>query len=146
MLIQFFQEHGRRLLRYAGVSVVGVICGQSLLLLFYRGVGLGAAQANVLAVTIATVPSYLLNRAWVWGKSGTHSVRAEIVPFWGMAFLGLALSTVLVHFAEQASGSWVLVNGANLAAFGSLWIAKYLLLDRVLFAATEPVGSMEPVA
>ena len=83
---------------------------------------------------IGTVPSYLLNRAWVWGKSGTHSVRAEIVPFWGMAVLGLILSTALVAIVHRHSDSWVWINAANLAAFGSLWVAKYMVLHRVLFA------------
>ena len=84
-------------------------------------------------MTLATIPSYLLNRAWVWGKSGSHSMTAEVLPFWGMAFLGLVLSTVLVHYAEQQWDSWVLVNLANLSAFGVLWVAKFFVLDRVLF-------------
>lgn len=144
MLSKLIEQHGRRLLRYAGVSVIGVICGQTLLFLFYESAGLGATSANVLAVMIATVPSYLLNRAWVWGKSGGHSVRAEIVPFWGMALLGLVLSTVLVSVVHRFSDAWVMINAANLAAFGSLWLAKYVILDRVLFA-DESIGRVKSV-
>ncbi len=145
MLSKLIEQHGRRLLRYAGVSVIGVICGQTLLFMFYEALGLGATSANVLAVMIATIPSYLLNRAWVWGKSGGHSVRAEIVPFWGMALLGLVLSTVLVSIVHRFSDAWVMINAANLAAFGSLWLAKYVILDRVLFG-DESVGRVESVA
>jgi len=142
MLTNLIRQHGRRLLRYAGVSVVGVLCGQTLLVMFYGGFGLGATSANVVAVMIGTIPSYYLNRAWVWGKSGAHSVRAEIVPFWGMALLGLVLSTVLVAIVHQWSDAWIWINLANLSAFGSLWIAKYVLLDRVLFA-NEPMALAE---
>lgn len=130
----FFRDHGAKLLRYAGVSVIGVICGQTLLFLFNEPLGLSGVMSNVLAVSIATVPSYLLNRAWVWGKTGSHSVSGEMLPFWGMAFLGLLLSTVLVHFAEQTTDHWIWANIANLAAFGVLWVAKFFVLDRVLFA------------
>lgn len=145
MLTELIEQHGRRLMRYAGVSVIGVIVGQTLLFMFYEAIGLGATSANVLAVMIGTVPSYLLNRAWVWGKSGSHSVRAEIVPFWGMAVLGLVLSTVLVAVVSRYTDAWLMINAANLSAFGSLWLAKYVILDRVLFA-DEAAGRVESVA
>jgi putative flippase GtrA len=145
MLTKLIEQHGRRLMRYAGVSVIGVIVGQTLLFMFYEAVGLGATSANVLAVMIGTVPSYLLNRAWVWGKSGSHSVRAEIVPFWGMAVLGLILSTALVAVVSRYTDAWLMINAANLSAFGSLWLAKYVILDRVLFA-DETAGRVESVA
>ena len=134
MVRQILNEHGARLIRYAGVSVVGVLAGQTLLFVFYQVFEWKALVANSLAVMLATIPSYLLNRAWVWKKAGAHSFGAEILPFWGMAFLGLVLSNVLVHLVEQRWGSWVLINLANLAAFGLLWIVKYMVLDRVLFA------------
>lgn len=144
MVRRIIRDHGRKLLRYAGVSCVGVLAGQTLLFVLFDVVGLKAVLANTIAVAVATVPSYVLNRAWVWGKSGGHSVSAEILPFWGMAFLGLVLSNVLVHYAEKQTDWWVVINGANLAAFGVLWIAKYVLLDRVLFAA-EPTATLEHV-
>ena len=145
MLTNLIERHGRRLLRYAGVSVIGVVVGQTLLFMFYEAMGLGATSANVLAVMFGTIPSYLLNRAWVWGKTGGHSVRAEIVPFWAMAVLGLVLSTALVAIVHRYSDAWIMINAANLAAFGSLWLGKYVVLDRVLFA-DEAVGHVESVA
>ncbi len=133
MVRRIIAAHGRKLIRYAGVSCVGVTAGQTLLFLFYEIADLRAVVANTLAVVLATIPSYVLNRAWVWGKSGSHGLTTEILPFWGMALLGLALSNLFVHLVEQRWESWVLINGASLVAFGSLWIAKYVLLDRVLF-------------
>lgn len=135
MVRRILQEHGQRLLRYAGVSCVGVASGQTLLFVFYAVLDWNAVTANTVAVAISTIPSYVLNRAWVWAKTGNHRVTTEILPFWGMAFLGLILSNVLVHLVETRSDSWIFINGANLAAFGSLWVAKYVLLDRVLFRA-----------
>lgn len=145
MLTKLIERHGRRLMRYAGVSVIGVAVGQTLLLLFYEAIGLGATSANVVAVMIGTIPGYLLNRAWVWGRSGGHSIRAEIVPFWAMAVLGLVLSTALVAVVERYSDAWIMINAANLTAFGSLWLGKYVVLDRVLFA-DETVAHVESTA
>lgn len=137
MVRRILDEHGAKLLRYAGVSVIGVTAGQALLFLFYEIAGLRALVANTLAVTIATIPSYLLNRAWVWKKNGAHSIATEILPFWGMAFLGLVLSNVLVTLVEQRWDHWILINLANLTAFGVLWVVKYVVLDRVLFREVE---------
>lgn len=137
MVRQILDQHGAKLIRYAGVSVIGVTTGQSLLFVFYEVFGWRALVANSLAVAIGTIPSYVLNRAWVWKKRSSHSFRAEILPFWGMAFLGLVLSNVLVAIVERRWDSWVLINLANLAAFGVLWIAKYMVLDRVLFRIEE---------
>ncbi len=136
-ILTFLRSNYEKLLRYAGVSVIAVICGQTPLYVFNEPLDRSAVTANILAVTLATIPSYLLNRTWVWGKTGSHSVTAELLPFWGMAFLGLVLSTLLVHLVEQQSDAWVLANLANLFAFGVLWIAKFFVLDRVLFVDTR---------
>jgi hypothetical protein len=50
-----------------------------------------------------------------------------------MALLGLAFSTLLVHLAAQWSEAPLVVNAANLIAFGSLWVFKYLIFDAILF-------------
>lgn len=147
MVRQILDKHGQRLIRYAGVSVVGVTAGQTLLFVFYEVFGWKAVVANTAAVMLSTIPSYLLNRTWVWKKAGSHSISAEILLFWGMALLGLILSNVLVAIVEKRWDSWLLINVANLAAFGMLWVAKYILLDRVLFRVetdVEPVGVESP--
>ncbi len=140
MVRRILNEHGAKILRYAGVSCVGVTTGQLLLYFFFATLGWRAVVANTLAVAIATIPNYLLNRAWVWGKSGGHRLGAEILPFWSMAFVGLLLSNVLVRLAEQRWDSWVAINLANLVGFGMIWVVKYVVLDRVLFGAQAAPG------
>lgn len=127
------ETHTARFIRYASVSVVGVVLGQSLLSLFIHGFGWGAGTANVTAVTLATIPAYLLNRAWVWGHSGSHRLATEVLPFWGMAFLGLVLSTIAAGWADRNLDAKIWVNVANLSAFGVLWVAKYFIIDTYLF-------------
>ncbi|MEM8904010.1 MAG: class I SAM-dependent methyltransferase [Actinomycetota bacterium] len=92
-----------RLLRYAGVSAVTVVFTQAVLFSAY-GVGITGALANVIAVTLGAVPNYLLNRAWVWERSGSHDVWREIVPFWTYALLGLVVSTIVVAWADARWG------------------------------------------
>jgi putative flippase GtrA len=125
---------GAKLVRYAAASVVGVVVGQSCLYLFYAVLDWPVVAANVAAVAISSVPAYLINRAWVWQKRDAHDLRREIVPFWGMAFLGLLLSSLLVYIVDRRTDWAPAIGAANLSGFGVLWVAKFMVLDRVLFA------------
>ena len=127
-----------KLLRYSGVSVISTAVGLSVLGVLVGVVGVPAAWANVIATGIGTVPSFELNRRWVWGKSGQRSMAAEVIPFSVMSFAGLALSTAAVH--SVASWGVVAVEVANLSAFGSLWVLQFFVLDRVLFRTREMAG------
>jgi putative flippase GtrA len=122
-----------RLAGFAAVSVVAVPFAQLALWVCYGLIGMAAVPANVVAVAVGAIPSYWLNRRWVWQKSGGHSVSREILPFWSYTFLGLALSTVFVAIADRIWGTGLAVALANMAGFGVLWIGKFILLERVLF-------------
>jgi putative flippase GtrA len=132
----------RRLVRYGAVSVVS----SSVTFVVLGGLvatrTLAPGWANVVATAAGTFPSFELNRRWVWGRTGRRSILAEVGPFCAMTFAGLALSTTAVAFAgafAQTSGlsggmRTLLIESANLAAWGSLWLAQFFVLDRLLFA------------
>lgn len=134
----------RKLARYSAASLVGVTVGQSSLFLFYQGLDLAAALANFLAVAISSVPAYLINRYWVWQKTSRNDLRREIVPFWGMAFLGLVLSTIAVTVVDDRTDWAPAILAANLGGFGVLWVAKFLVLDKILFAPEQGPDPLEP--
>ena len=117
--------------------------------------GHGPVVANVIATFAGMVPSFELNRRWVWRARGRPSVRRQVVPFVVLSLTGLALSTAAVHVAAAMTADWsratatIAVVAANLGAFGLVWIAQFVILDRVLFrhrpappAVRKPVGSM----
>ena len=78
-----------KLFKYAGVSVISTIVSQVTLFMTF-GVWrvMSEVPANILANAVATVPSYYLNRKWVWGKSGRSHLWREVVPFWVLSFVG----------------------------------------------------------
>lgn len=125
--------------RYSLVSGISVVITQVLLIGFKGGLGWPGATANALAVCLAAGPSYVLNRYWTWSKRGRNRVWKEIVPFWSTALLGLAFSTWLVALADRRWGTVLAVSLANLLAFGLLWVGKFILLDRVLFASPSSI-------
>jgi len=130
------QDLGPKFVKYSAVSVISVIVSQVTLVACHEFFGWDAAWSNITAVSLSSIPAYLLNRAWVWGKSGKSHFLKEVVPFWSMALLGLALSTWLVVLAARYwPGSTAAVSGANLAGFGLLWFGKFAVLEEILFKA-----------
>jgi putative flippase GtrA len=131
----------RRLSRYAAVSAISTSVTLSLLGLLVYTSALSPGWANVVATAAGTVPSFELNRRWVWAKKTRRSWMKEVVPFCALSFSGLGLSTLAVKLAATwairvgwGAGAVALVSqAANLMTFGSLWIVQYFLLDRVLF-------------
>jgi putative flippase GtrA len=131
----------RQWFRYGTVSVVATVTGLTVLGVLVSVTTMPAGWANVIATAVGTVPSFELNRRWVWGKTGKRSLCGEVGPFWVLSFAGLALSTVMVslaaawaaHAGVDATTRTVLIEAASIAAFGSLWIAQFVILARVLF-------------
>jgi putative flippase GtrA/glycosyltransferase involved in cell wall biosynthesis len=133
----------RKLIRYATVSAISSAVSLTVLGVLVATGAVSPGWANVIAIAVGTVPSFELNRRWVWGKGGRRSLWAEIGPFCALSFAGLGLSTATVSLAAAwagraglgAAGRTLAAEAANVAAFGSLWIAQYMILDRVLFRA-----------
>ncbi len=140
-------------MRYAAVSAIS--SGTSLVVLtsLVAAGAMSAGWANVVATAVGTVPSFELNRRWVWRHTARRSLLGQIGPFCALSFGGLAVSTLAVHLTGEwavahglSNGARALVAGAtSIAAFGSLWIVQYVVLDRVLFAnrrrGTDPAAA-----
>jgi putative flippase GtrA len=59
-----------------------------------------AQLANVVACAVAAVPPFPLNKSWAWGRRG-RSPLWGVIPFWALAFLGLAFSSWAADLGEQ---------------------------------------------
>ena len=132
---------GQKMVRYTMVSVISVIVGQVVLFTTFGILKLWSARTcNIVACVAGGVPSYYLNRTWAWGKTGKSHLWREVVPFWTLAFIGLAFSTWAVDFTETKISAWdshlqkaLLINAASIGAFGVLWIGKFILFNKVMF-------------
>ena len=135
-LIGFVKTDPAKLARFAAVSVVTVPLGAALFWVFLDVVELQPVVANIVAVTLSSIPNYFLNRYWVWNKRGGSSIGREIAPFWAMAFLGLFLSVAFVAAADVFTDLSVVFLAANFMAFGAVWIFKFVVLEKYLFGNT----------
>ncbi len=140
-IVARFGRHVAQLLRYSAVSAISTTVSLSILGTLVATRAVTAGWANVIATAVATVPSFELNRRWVWARKGPRSIHREAVPYFALTFAGLGLSTLAVsvatgvasaHHAGTATRTGVALL-ANLAGFGTVWVAQYVILDRVLF-------------
>jgi putative flippase GtrA len=131
---------GKKLVRFVLVSIVSAIISFVLLAIIYGGLHLWSEVPSTLVATIlASIPNYYLNRRWVWGKSGRSRVWREWIPFWAITILGLVLALVAAALAHNFSNAHdlghvartIVLLASNLIAFGSRWILKFVILNRV---------------
>ncbi len=151
-----------QLLRYSAVSGISTVTSLTVLAVLVGLFGVDAVLANVLATAVGTVPSFELNRRWVWFDRSQRSVLRQVAPFCTLSFAGLVISTLTVRTVSARTidlgRGWhtLAVEAANVAAYGALWVVQFVLLDRVLFrhnpsprtgraAAAAPTG-LEPGA
>jgi putative flippase GtrA len=133
-----------KLIKYSAVSLISTAVSQVTLLLTFGVFKLmSEVPANLAANILATIPSYTLNRRWVWGKGGKSHLWREVVPFWVLSFIGLGASSLAVwgagvfsdhhHLSHPATS--VLVNAANLTAFAVLWVGKFIVYNKLFHMA-----------
>lgn len=141
-------DTGRKFIRYGVASVVNVVIGEAILALAFGWLHWSARSAAVLAAVLAAGPAYWLARRWVWGRSGRSHLVREVLPFWGLALAGLALTTWAAGVGEALGvdaglgrpGQTALVMAAVLAASAAFWVVRFVLLNRVLFADRPAAG------
>ncbi len=130
----------RRFLRYGSVSALSTATSLLVLGLLVLA-GWPAVVANLTATAVGTIPSFELNRRWVWGRRNERSFVHQVLPYCLLSLAGLALSTVAVHVAADATGGstrlvhTAAVELANLGSYGALWLIQFFLCDRLLFTA-----------
>jgi putative flippase GtrA len=144
-------REGLKVIRYTLVSVISAATSLVILTIVFGVLRLGnEVVCTLFANVMAGIPSYFLNRQWVWGKSGRSHLWREVVPFWVMSITGILFALYAASLAQsfanehhlQHLARTVLVLGANVAAFGILWLLKFLILNRLFVEiADAEVGS-----
>jgi putative flippase GtrA len=123
----------QKLVKYSAASAAGVLVGQATLIFCLEALEWPALAANMASITLGCIPNYTINRYWTWQQSGQNRLWGEVIPFWCMAAAGAALSMLAVAFADAQWGTTLAVAIANLAGFGVLWVAKFLVLDKLMW-------------
>ncbi len=130
------------MIKFTMVSVISALTSLLVLTIVYGALRLWSEVPSVLFANLtAGIPSYLLNRQWVWGKSGRSHLVKEILPFVVISVTGIGFALFTASLAHSYANSHhlhhlirtALVLATNIASFGILWVFKFLILNR-LFA------------
>ncbi len=132
-LERVLRRYGRKASRFLIVSAFNVVFGQSLLVLAHSGLGWSFAVSNGAAVAVSAAPAYVLTRYWVWELRSKNHLVKEVLPFWGLAFFGLIVSTVAARTANTFTDAQLVLNLVNLASFGLIWVFKFFIFDCFMF-------------
>ncbi len=149
MIPRRLDEARRKQIRYLVASAASLTVAQAVLVLTFGIAGWTAVTANVASFVVATAFAYVIQRRWTWRRTDRSSVWREVVPFWAIAGIGLAASTIAVRatasFAEEHVASRLVqtlaVMAASTATYGVLWVVKFLVLERYLFGRPTPTGT-----
>jgi len=141
-IIAWSKTHqGKKLIRFTSVSVISTLVSQGLIVIFYGLTKwMGVVEATVVANCLATIPAYNLNRRWTWGKSGRSHIVKEVMPFWIMSSMGIAVSFFGSLFARHIVNSHhlnhtlvgtLIVMAANFLSFSIFWVLKLIVFNRI---------------
>jgi putative flippase GtrA len=129
--------------RYSASSVVATVVSQIAFALCYW-LWSAAVVATLVAWLAGAVPNYLLSRRWAWGRKGQLLPYAMIVI--GSAVTAALVTTATDHLVQGIdSHAWktLLVTGSYFGTYGVLFILKFVLFDRLVFA--KPAAVADPV-
>ena len=139
-------HEGKKIFRYTMVSVISTTISLVVIAIVYGVLHIWSeVPSTVFGNFVATFPSYWLNRKWAWGKHGRSHFMKEVVPFWIMAFAGIAFSIVGASIARHLSVKYslshlettVLVLFANVMSFGIFWVLKLLVFNKLFHHQVE---------
>jgi putative flippase GtrA len=132
--------------RYAAGSLIAMACSEVVLIGSVGLIGLGATTGAVLAWAAGAAPNYALNRRWAWKKTGTDGLVRENAAYWVITIvtaLGAIAATkgadlwLRGHVNSRAELSYLL-GAAYFAAYGVVFVVKFVLFDKLVFTRREP--------
>lgn len=139
----------RRLLRYSGVSIVAFLLAQVGLFVAYGLVGWSIVPAVLFSMAVSAVPAYFLSRIFVWPDAGADQANVtEGSLFLVVAVVGSLVAILVTAGAEHVARGHTshhatltaVVNLASIVATVFVWLVRYTVLDRLVFAREQDQG------
>ncbi len=145
-------DEGRKQLRYVGVSLVFVPVGQIMIQVLPYLFHFSYTASSLVTSAILTLPNFFANKIFVWRVTSRDNLRTQVLVFWVAAMLGVSFATGLTYGVERATSnqSAVIVKFsvfiAQLVGFGTVWLIRFVVLDKWLFKVTHSGAEPSPDA
>jgi putative flippase GtrA len=141
-----------RLLLWAKYSASSVIAGviSELAFAICYWVGTTPLWSSIIAFLAGALPNYVLNRRWAWGRTGRADRTRELLPYAIIVVVTALAAALVTSLADHWLRDWidshfwqtVLVSVTFLATYGVMFILKFVLFDRFVFA--RPAAARTP--
>ncbi|MCP4226224.1 MAG: hypothetical protein GY773_23050 [Actinomycetia bacterium] len=131
---------GRKLNLYLIVSLIASPANLIVYATLLRATDWHPSAANATAAAIVTTPTFLAYRRFVWGVRTPHSMRREVIPYWMTTGVNVSASTAVAWWLGRLEApDWLLVI-ATFAVYTTLWLLRFLLLDKIFTHRAAPGG------
>lgn len=131
-----------RFLRYAATSGVATLLSLSTFAVAYRLLHLGPRAASVAAFAAGFVVNFTGSRFWAWARRHRQGLGRD-----ALSYALVAVTTAAAAAGSTSLADWygrrlhisenqrtVLVESAYFATYAAVFLVKFMLLDRLLFA------------
>jgi putative flippase GtrA len=127
-----------RLVRYFATSVLAFAISDATLLVLYGGHVVGATTAALIANIVATIPSYLMSRYWIWKDAERARAGRQMVLYWAtsaasIVLTSLATGAIAHHIPTGHRYHLALVGLAFLAVNIVFWLLKFVVYHKFIF-------------
>ncbi len=136
-----------RFLRYAAGSAGAVVTSALAFALVYRVLDLGPRVASVSAFAAGALVNFTVSRFWAWQRRDRSGLGRDVLSYAliALAIAGTAALVTSVVDAQLADADpdrrAVLVEGAYFATYATLFLVRFVLLERVVFRSRHQVPS-----
>jgi putative flippase GtrA len=132
----------RRVATFAAVSVFTTLIDFGLFNVLLKYSALSVVVATTISYSVGGLTSYWFNKRYTFEGGGRDNVRQELVLFFAINVVGLALNNLMVIAVAHAAGrNALLLNGARIVAGAATWVFKYFAFRRWVYptrAVQEP--------
>jgi putative flippase GtrA len=133
-----------RLVRYTATSVLAFAISEITLLVLYGNHLVGATTAALIANVVATVPSYLMSRYWIWKDARRTQVGRQVLLYWGTSaasilLTSLATGAIAHHIPTTHHFHLALVGVAFFFVNVAFWLIKFVVYHKFIFPTDHTV-------
>jgi len=127
-----------RLVRYGATSGMAFCLSEATLLILYGSHLVGATTAALIANVVATVPSYLMSRYWIWKDADRTRVGRQVVLYWAtsaasIVLTSLATGAIAHHIPTNHRFHLALVGLAFLVVNVVFFLLKFVVYHKIIF-------------
>lgn len=131
----------RTLARHLVVTAVATPANLAAYLGLLSATAWSAVACNLVAAVALAAPTFVISRAWVWSVTG--NVAAQAGAFWTTTVVNVLAASAWVWWAERAALSGRTLAVVPLVVYSALWLARFWVLDRLVFRRQPARGAAQ---